>query len=60
MEMNKFLGRILGRDEDGKPTKEQTQRQAEDLEKKVLSGVNKAIREYKETFDILAEYDRSN
>ncbi|MBI5221382.1 MAG: hypothetical protein HY979_01070 [Candidatus Magasanikbacteria bacterium] len=29
-----------------------------DLEKKVVEGTNRAVKEYKETFNILAAYDR--
>ncbi|MFY9492977.1 MAG: hypothetical protein WAP55_00610 [Minisyncoccia bacterium] len=60
--MTKFIKKLLkinGKETDEKTVKEQVSDSREELKMKVEEGTKRAVKEYKEVFEKLAEYDRT-
>ncbi len=60
--MIKFIKELLKircEDTDKKTAKEHVSDSREELKMKVEEGINRAVKEYKEVFEKLAEYDRT-
>lgn len=58
--MRKMFNKILGISKrSASPRQVGRARDSAQLEKIVVKGAEKAVRDYKEAFDILAEYDKS-
>lgn len=60
--MTKFIKKLLkinGKETDEKTVKEQVPDSREELKMKVEEGTKRAVKEYKEVFEKLAEYDRT-
>lgn len=60
--MTKFIKKLLkinGQETDEKTVKEQVLDSREELKMKVEEGTKRAVKEYKEVFEKLAEYDRT-